>query len=359
MSENEYDLRKSTEKIGELYPVIVSKSGEIVDGFHRINAKANWRREVRDDIDTPEKVLKARLISNKFRRQVTAEEVKGWINDLAEIAYTEHGIEPGEISGWVAEETGYKDETVRKYLDEKYLSSQHSQAGKKGAEVTHAPVSMQAVSVVSVAEPLIREAEPTVDLESANGLKKAAKALEREANRKVKAQKTPDQLEAEKAEKLRKKQERDAKKKEAQAKKEKQLREKVRQEFTKEVKQEIKKEIKQDPVFKAEVVKEHREKILSEISHTPQTTQKAKNYVERIESTFYKVRGWGVPMILSMGKEEWDKTLPYIQGIHDWTGFLLQIQPDSTEQPQPPTLNLDLDERRVIEAEYHVMEDKA
>ena len=351
MSENEYDLRKSTEKIGELYPVIVSKSGEIVDGFHRINAKANWRREVREDLDTPEKVLKARLISNKFRRQVTAEEVRGWINDLAEIAFTEHGIEPGEISGWVAEETGYSIRRTLFYLDEKYKLS----SGPQGP----IEIAATAMSTISAVEPLIREAEPTVDLDTANGLKKAAKALEREANRKVKAQKTPDQLEAEKAEKLRKKQERDAKKKEAQAKKEKQLREKVRQEFTKEVKQEIKKEIKQDPVFKAEVVKEHREKILSEISHTPQTTQKAKNYVERIESTFYKVRGWGVPMILSMGKEEWDKTLPYIQGIHDWTGFLLQIQPDSTEQPQPPTLNLDLDERRVIEAEYHVMEDKA
>lgn len=357
MSENEYDLRKSTEKIGELYPVIVSKSGEIVDGFHRINAKANWRREVREDIDTPEKVLKARLISNKFRRQVTAEEVRGWINDLAEIAFTEHGIEPGEISGWVAEETGYSQKSVTDYLDQKYKNIDKVRA----ANIRHSaePIAAPLNSVISVVEPVIREAEPEVDLDTVNGLKKAAKALEREAKRKVKAQKTPEQLEVEKSEKLHKKQERDAKKKESQAKKEKKLAEKIRQEFTKEVKQEIKKEIKQDPVFKAEVVKEHREKILSEISHKPQTTQKTRNYVERIESTFYKIRGWGVPMILGMGKEEWNKTLPYIQGIHDWTGFLLQIQPDKPEQPQPPTLNLDLDERRIIEAEYQVMEEKA
>jgi len=356
MSENEYDLRKSTEKIGELYPVIVSKSGEIVDGFHRINAKANWRREVREDIDTPEKVLKARLISNKFRRQVTAEEVRGWINDLAEIAFTEHGIEPGEISGWVAEETGYSRDHVTHYLDSKY--KKRDLATRIGDPNPPIEEGISPSIVVSVAEPLIREAEPTVDLDTADGLKKAAKALEREAKRKVKAQKTPEQLEAEKAEKKLKKQEREAKQKENQAKKEKKLAEKIRQEFTKEIKQEIKKEIKQDPTFKAEVVKEHREKILSEISHKPQTTQKTRNYVERIESTFYKVRGWGVPMVLSMGKEEWDKTLPYIQGIYDWTGFLLQIQPDKTEQPQPPTLNLDLDDRRIIEAEYQVMEDK-
>jgi len=358
MSEEEqYDLRKSAEKVGELYPVLISKTGETIDGFHRINAKANWRREVRENIDTPEKVLKARLISNKFRRKVTAVEVRGWINDLAEIALTEHGIEPGEISGWVAEETGYDEHSVRDYLDQKYKLKYSLERIEKTRDARWEEDSPP-LSILSAAEPLIREAEPTVDLETANGLKKAAKALEREAKRKANTQKTPEQLEAEKAEKLRKKQEREAQKKESQAQREKKLREKVRQEFTKEVKQEIKQEIKKDPTFKAEVVKEHREKILSEIAHKPASNQRTKRYVERIESTFYRVRGWGVPMVLQMEKEEWNKALPYIQGIHDWTGFLLQLQPDKPEQTQPPTLNLDLDERRVIEAEYQVLEDK-
>jgi len=58
-----------------------------------------------------------------------------------------------------------------------------------------------------------------------------------------------------------------------------------------------------------------------------------------------------------MEKEQWNKALQYIQGIHDWTEFLLQLQPDSQEQPQPPTLNLDYDTRRIIEAEYHILED--
>ena len=352
MSErDEYDLRKSTDKIGELYPVIVSKTGEIVDGFHRINSKANWRREVREDIDTPEKVLLARLISNKFRRQVTAEEVRGWINDLAEIALTERGIEPGEISGWVAEQTGYSEITVRKYLDKKYLSYQHSQAGKRGAEVTNSPTLMSTDSVLSVAEPLIRESEPTVDLDTANGLTKAAKALEREAKRKTREQKTPEQLEAEKTEKQRKKQER----LEAKAVKEEKLTDKIRKEITREVKQELKQEIKQDPIFKAEVVKEHREEILADIKYT-QTTQKTHSYRDKIERIFYQVRGWGVPTVLAIGPDEWAKTLPYIQGIHDWTAFLLQIKPNSPEQREP-TLNLDYDKTRIIEPEYSVKEE--
>ena len=352
MSErDEYDLRKSTDKIGELYPVIVSKTGEIVDGFHRINSKANWRREVREDIDTPEKVLLARLISNKFRRQVTAEEVKGWINDLAEIALTERGIEPGEISGWVAEETGYSTRSATYYLDEKYKNPNLTRTAEqiRGAE-TASPT-----SVLSAAEPLIREAEPTIDLDTANGLTKAAKALEREAKRKIKEQKTPEQIEEEKAEKQRKKQIRDQKTRETQAVKEEKLIDKIRKEITQEVKQELKQEIKKDPVFKAEVVKEHREEILADIKYT-QTTQKTHSYRDKIERIFYQVRGWGVPTVLAIGPDEWAKTLPYIQGIHDWTAFLLQIKPNSPEQREP-TLNLDYDKTRIIEPEYSVKEE--
>lgn len=253
MSEKEeYDLRKSTEKIGELYPVLVSKTGEIVDGFHRINAKANWRREVREDIDTPEKVLKARLIANKFRRQVTAEEVKGWINDLAEIALTEHGVQPGEISSWVAENTGYSIRRTLFYLDEKYKIS----SGPQGP----IEIAATAISTISAAEELIREKEPTVDLDTPNGLHKAAKVLEYEAKRKVKAQKTPEQIEVEKVEKKRKKRERAEAKKKAQIQREEKLKEKIRKDITegvkKELKNEVKQELKKDRQFIREVTKE-------------------------------------------------------------------------------------------------------
>ena len=261
MSErDEYDLRKSTDKIGELYPVIMSATGEVVDGFHRINAKANWRREVREDIDTPEKVLLARLISNKFRRQVEASEVRGWINDLAQIAVDDHGIEPGQISGWVAEQTGYSEITVRKYLDSKYKIITSPLGIYTREDIKH-PLSP---SVLSEAEPLIRESEPTVDLDTANGLTKAAKALEREAKRKIKEQKTPEQLEAEKADKLRKKQEKTEKarqKKLDAERKQKELEEKLRiaaeakvnADVELKAKEEAKQELAQDPEFIKEV----------------------------------------------------------------------------------------------------------
>ena len=258
MSErDEYDLRKSTDKIGELYPVIMSATGEVVDGFHRINAKANWRREVREDIDTPEKVLLARLISNKFRRQVEASEVRGWINDLAQIAVDDHGIEPGQISGWVAEQTGYHPSSVMRYLDEKYKQMRESKY--KGP-----PDNIKSSKLEEAKSLVTEEIGITIDLDTANGLTKAAKALEREAKRKIKEQKTPEQLEAEKADKLRKKQEKTEKarqKKLDAERKQKELEEKLRiaaeakvnADVELKAKEEAKQELAQDPEFIKEV----------------------------------------------------------------------------------------------------------
>jgi len=82
------------------------------------------------------------------------------------------------------------------------------------------------------------------------------------------------------------------------------------------------------------------------------------NYFDRIERTFYRVRGWGIPMVLAMGQEEWSKSLPYIKGINDWTTFLLKIkgaEETTTKPPKPPKLDLDIDEKKIIEAEYTII----
>lgn len=375
MSE-EYDLRKSTEKIGELYPVIVSKSGEIVDGFHRINAKANWRREVREDIDTPEKVLKARLISNKFRRQVSAVEVRGWINDLAEIALVEHGVQPGEISGWVAEETGYSERQVRFYLDEKYKE-------QRGFALTGQPTAVPTVELsdlVSVAEPIIREAEPVVDLETANGLKKAAKALEREAKRKVKAKKTPEQIAAEKAEKKRKKRERAEAKKQALAEREKRLREKVRKEITKEVKQEAKKEAQKElvenPEFIDTLIEENKELFEEKIQKRReeadevlkkrfalkpnedkprQKTTLEDQYLQKIQNTFLEITSWNLSLWIGLGNENREQAYRYFQAINQWTQWLIKLK-DDRNAAKPDITSIAKESPESIEVEYKVVD---
>ena len=68
MSE-EYDLSKSEKGIGQLYPILEAKDGEIIDGFHREKADKNWKRVRLEHIDTEEKKLLARLIANFHRRQ--------------------------------------------------------------------------------------------------------------------------------------------------------------------------------------------------------------------------------------------------------------------------------------------------
>ena len=80
------------------------------------------------------------------------------------------------------------------------------------------------------------------------------------------------------------------------------------------------------------------------------------NYFSRIEGTFYRVRGWGIPMVLAMGQDEWNKSLPYIKGINDWTNFLLKIKGDTVKKPPtPPKLDLEVDEKKIIEAEYTII----
>jgi hypothetical protein len=136
MSE-EYDLKKSENKIGQLYPILKSKDGQIIDGFHRQKADPNWKSLVVPEIDSEEKLLLARLIANFHRRQVTREEKEEWINGLAEI-YQKQGYKikgnpttvklssgqeftiDNEILAKILDVTGLGYSTVRSYLVQEF-----------------------------------------------------------------------------------------------------------------------------------------------------------------------------------------------------------------------------------------------
>ena len=119
MSE-EYDLKKSKETIGQLYPILEAKDGEIIDGFHRQEADKNWKRVKLEHIDTEEKKLLARLIANFHRRPITREEKAEWINGLAEIYKKQGLIEGTSIIQKIVQVTGLSDRTIGEYLDDKY-----------------------------------------------------------------------------------------------------------------------------------------------------------------------------------------------------------------------------------------------
>ncbi len=121
---SEYDLKKS-EKIGQLYPVLVDSKGNVIDGFHRLEAEPNWRKEKLPEIDTEEKLLVARCVANWHRRQVSREEKEEWINGLARV-YKKQGLKArggssrNEILQRIVEVTGLSGPTVNGFLSDEF-----------------------------------------------------------------------------------------------------------------------------------------------------------------------------------------------------------------------------------------------
>lgn len=137
MSSGEYDLKKSEDKVGQLYPVLLSKDGKVIDGLHRLKSDKGWRTETLEHIDDEEKLLLARAISNWHRREVPRSEKKKWINGLAKI-YQEKGYKvegtpkqgrgavPNEIADKIAIETGLHRATVNDYLLDRFKQIKHT-----------------------------------------------------------------------------------------------------------------------------------------------------------------------------------------------------------------------------------------
>ncbi|GAG81115.1 unnamed protein product, partial [marine sediment metagenome] len=84
-------LKKPVNSVGQLYPVLLAKDGQIIDGFHRREEDPGWRTETLEHIDSEEKLLLARAISNWHRRSISKEEKIAWINGLAQL-YLDSGL---------------------------------------------------------------------------------------------------------------------------------------------------------------------------------------------------------------------------------------------------------------------------
>ena len=113
------ELRASGNRVGRLYPILLDKHGNIIDGLHRFEADENWPKIVLENIGTVKDKLIARLISNVCRRHVSAEEKSEILEGLGEVYFGE-GLEPGKIAYEIAEETGMSYRWVMNYLPDKY-----------------------------------------------------------------------------------------------------------------------------------------------------------------------------------------------------------------------------------------------
>jgi len=130
----QYDLKASTKRIGQLYPVLKAADGEVIDGVHRIESDPSWKTLVLKNINTPEDKIIARLVSNFHRRTVATEEKAQFINQLAEI-YRNNGLKvegardraqgPNEIARKICEVTGIGHRTVMEYLEPNFKQQGH------------------------------------------------------------------------------------------------------------------------------------------------------------------------------------------------------------------------------------------
>lgn len=123
------ELKTSSERIGQLYPILVSANGEIIDGNHRFKAKIDWKREKLEHIKSEKDVLVARLICNTVRRHVSAKEKTEILSRLGEICLNE-GKEIGKLVYELAYQTGMSYRWVAKYLPDRFKDTVQSNKRK-------------------------------------------------------------------------------------------------------------------------------------------------------------------------------------------------------------------------------------
>ena len=120
------ELKGSWEKLGELYPVLVDKNGNVIDGKHRKKANPNWYEKV-IDTDDPVRIAMIDFIANVNRREISNSEIKKKLDKIA------------ELTGWsvqqIAVEIGRSGEAgekwVRRYISERYKDTAQVERAKK------------------------------------------------------------------------------------------------------------------------------------------------------------------------------------------------------------------------------------
>ena len=109
------DLRLSSKTVGKLYPVLLDRDGNVIDGKHRLVADESWPKIRLEHVGCERERLLARLIGNVVRRTVSSSEKSDTLARLGRI-YLEAGERLGKLAYRIAEETGMSYRWVMKYL---------------------------------------------------------------------------------------------------------------------------------------------------------------------------------------------------------------------------------------------------
>ena len=132
----EYNLKKSEEGLGQLYPVLLDAHGNMIDGVHRTEDVPKWRVEKVEHIDTELKRVLARLTVNAQRRTLGSDEADMLVSRAAEL-FVEQGVEKGEIAESIREMTGWSKQWIWKHLPQTLKVGERVESGRKGAAIRH------------------------------------------------------------------------------------------------------------------------------------------------------------------------------------------------------------------------------
>ena len=112
-------LKKSWKQVGPIYPVILTKSGKLVEGHHRLAAHPSWPR-VRMKTDDPYKALQLRAILHGARRQVSEQETAQILRKM-EVMLEKRGekLRQNRFKK-LAEDTGYSETYIHRLLSTYY-----------------------------------------------------------------------------------------------------------------------------------------------------------------------------------------------------------------------------------------------
>jgi len=136
LSEEEFSnesLKKSMEKVGQLYEVIVAEDGEVLEGKHRKEVDPNWPTKTVSAKTKIDKIL-VRMHAH-HRRRVPKEETQALMLELAREVESS-GIPKENISSELAKRTPYSEQYIRELLPSEYKKPEKVEAAKVGALLT-------------------------------------------------------------------------------------------------------------------------------------------------------------------------------------------------------------------------------
>ncbi len=151
-------LKKSIEKVGELYPVLENQNGKILDGDHRVQSNPKHQRKLVQTKNRAEEIM-VRLHAH-HRRIVPQEETRALLVELAQEIEKE-GFPKERVTAELYDRVPFSPGYVRRLLPEEYKQPEKVQAGKVAAElVTQKLVSQAKQNLVECERCHVATSEP-------------------------------------------------------------------------------------------------------------------------------------------------------------------------------------------------------